>query len=534
MKSAKDVILQSRNIDYISNSLGKEQWILVSGHKTMNDADAGFWCGFVDKNSIDIVFNDYSWDMSPSGSGFPGFEGGFSGYTYQRCSLEKGLEPLLFYREFYGVEDNYVEISQEFILLNNLRFDYKSKSYWAMYESGESEEAVRYINGTSLEIKPKFLYRYAAAKQLAVIFYFDIRTEYKGKLSDYGVEEFSDDYRSENLYYGFWGHDMGFPDIACSVLMGKKIVMPGPIESCGIWPFEPERKYEDYIIGADEYGNEITFTSNPNKLANYFGANPGAPMYLTPVFFKKEVLQKYLLKPELYEVREGYLECKNLWSVEIDNHHKNCVAVYLGDLGRDLPESEQRYWKSFNIVGEEPLSVEAFHKDFLNMSVESSMVDHRFKNNYQLLSKEWNKKFKWEFFLPLSAADSYNLTQIRIPIVDSQPEFDQLVLSLVKVLIDSINEKALQKEIETEQSVKGISKLEVWFQNKNLEGYQEHIQFLRDLQELRSTGTGHRKGKTYNKVSHKFGLDSDSFINVFESILNKANNFLLYMLDLTK
>lgn len=369
---------------------------------------------------------------------------------------------------------------------------------------------------------------------MAILLYFNIRTEYAGKLADYGVEEINENHRSNNLYYGLWSGDLSCPNLAFSVLMGKKVIMPGPVEKCGIWPFEPKRKYEEFIIGSDEYGNAITYTSDPDKLANYIGTNPGAPSYLTPVFFKKEVLQKYMSKPELYDVREGYLGCQSLWSIEIDNYHKNCVSVYLGDLGRDLPECEQVYWKSFNIIGEEPLSTESFQRDFLNMAVESSMADHRFRKYYRILKNEWKRKYGWEFYLSLSEEDEYNLTQIRIPLVDSQPEFDQLVLSLVKILIDSINEKEIQKRIGSDQSLKGISKLEGWFRFMSAEGYQKHIQFLRDLQELRSTGTGHRKGKAYNKISREFGLDTKSFIDVFEEILNRANDFLIYMINMTK
>ena len=76
--------------------------------------------------------------------------------------------------------------------------------------------------------------------------------------------------------------------------------------------------------------------------------------------------------------------------------------------------------------------------------------------------------------------------------MDAQPEFDSLILSLVKVLIDSINEKELK--IESEKDIKGIGKLEKWFQKQGYTDYEKHIKFLRDLQRLRSTGTGHRKG----------------------------------------
>ena len=85
-------------------------------------------------------------------------------------------------------------------------------------------------------------------------------------------------------------------------------------------------------------------TSDPAKLSNYFGANPEAPHYLTPVFFKKEVLQRYLSHPDRYSVEDGYLRCQSLWGMAIDNHHKDYVSAYLGDLGRDLPEAEQNHW----------------------------------------------------------------------------------------------------------------------------------------------------------------------------------------------
>ena len=49
--------------------------------------------------------------------------------------------------------------------------------------------------------------------------------------------------------------------------------------------------------------------------------------------------------------------------------------------------------------------------------------------------------------------------------------------------------------LEDEDSQKGISKLEKWLKKTDCKGYEIHIRFLRDLQELRSTGTGHRKGK---------------------------------------
>lgn len=133
--------------------------------------------------------------------------------------------------------------------------------------------------------------------------------------------------------------------------------------------------------------------------------------------------------------------------------------------------------------------------------------------------------------MPLSRDDQYNLTQIRIPLGDSQPEFDQLVLALVKVLIDSLNEKELIVAGNDNANIKGISKLEKWIQTNKGSGYEEHIMFLRDLYKLRSTGSGHRKGKEYDKISNKFSLSERSKKDSFETILQKSNNFLKYLED---
>lgn len=530
MKNKKDILLQTKNVEYIKNSFGKEQWVQVSGHRDMNGANAGFWCGLVSLDHVNDIYSDVGWDISADRQGVPGFEGNSNGYQYKTNLLIDGFESILYYREFYGIANDYIEISQEFILLNNLRYDERSKSYWAMYDNGESEEAVKYIDDTTIQIKMKFLRNYAAAKQMAIILFFDIRTESNEESIDYELDNFNLTYNDNGIFYGLWGgKEDSHKKRTYSVLMGKKVIMPSPIEECGYWPYEKEEKYEDYIIGIDDNGKEIFSTCDPDKLNNYFDSNPSAPMYLTPVFFKREVLQKYINKPELYEIKDGYLNCRSLWGIEIDNHHKDCVVAYLGDLGRDLPESERGYWKSFNIVGDKGLSETSFLRDFCNMFTESNMEDHKFQYEYSSLSKKWKDKYGWDIYLPLSYEDKYNLTQIRIPISNSQLEFDQLVLSLVKVLIDSLNEKEFVVHSDTENVIGSINKLENWLKSKEAEGYEEHINFLRDLQSLRSTGTGHRKGEKYDKISNTFGLREKNKIDVFEEILKKANAFLKYM-----
>ena len=116
-----------------------------------------------------------------------------------------------------------------------------------------------------------------------------------------------------------------------------------------------------------------------------------------------------------------------LWQLQIDNHHKDCVIAYLGDLGKNLPESERLYWKSYNIDSDEKLSRVTFERDFMCLPSESNMIDHKFQRDYAKVIDYWNEKYGWSIFLPLTEQDEYNLSQIRIPLTNSQPEFDMLV-----------------------------------------------------------------------------------------------------------
>ena len=81
-------------------------------------------------------------------------------------------------------------------------------------------------------------------------------------------------------------------------MLGKCGVPPIPgyhLSDRGRFPIE--EVHEDFVIGFDNDGRELTFTSDEERLSNYFGKNPNAPNYLTPVYFSPEVLNKYYGDP---------------------------------------------------------------------------------------------------------------------------------------------------------------------------------------------------------------------------------------------
>lgn len=219
-----------------------------------------------------------------------------------------------------------------------------------------------------------------------------------------------------------------------------------------------------------------------------------------------------------------------LWGVAIDNHNKEYISAYLGDLGRDLPKCEQTHWKNYNILIEGKLSSVKVKRDFLAMFAAPDVIDLKFKLAYTQLSELWEASYRWPIFRKLSQEDEHNFTNIILPIFDTQSEFDGLIASLTKVLIDSINESELTKLIQEGNDIKGsIAKLERWFLDIGVMDYETHIEFLRNLQSLRSSSTAHLKGKNFNKVASKFSIGEKKFIDVFEDILIRSIEVLVYL-----
>lgn len=136
----------------------------------------------------------------------------------------------------------------------------------------------------------------------------------------------------------------------------------------------------------------------------------------------------------------------------------------------------------------------------------------------------------WPLLLTLSPGDAHLLNTVRIPVTNSQPELDEQIGCLAKLLVDSINEKELAARAGVlEEGAKGIRKLDGFLENTKFPQRQNFIQLLRDLQTLRSTGSAHRKGSAYEKISAKLGIDPTKKADVVRRLLGEATEGLYSM-----
>jgi hypothetical protein len=300
--------------------------------------------------------DDDSWDLR-IGASAPGFmvehTSDAEKVTFMPGVREDELNRFVNRQYFDGVFPATTELCEEFRFLHNLFFDAKAQTYLKVLDHGGTDIAAR-PTPLGLEVKTRYLRQYLAAKGAAGVICFDFVRFSPLALDQIPVEKRDMTVLSSTSRYSLHVRESEFGRMGTfSRLLGKHIIWPPPREGCGLWPFDDdtEQHYPQFIIGEGADG-VVKATCNPDELGNLFGKNPGAPQYLTPVHFKRSVLEKYYNNPKLYSVSDGLVSCASLWTLRIDNHHSDRVVVFLGDLGEYLPEAERDHWRAANIPPE--------------------------------------------------------------------------------------------------------------------------------------------------------------------------------------
>lgn len=486
---------------------------------------------------IPSLLKKSEWDFHVDDGGpsiWTHYEGGqVTKVVYCPFGNEEGIEPLVIWRSFHGIRESFPELSQEFRLYHNLYPEPSRKRFIHIDSDGNESDAVRY--GTDfLEIRTDLLLRFCTVKQIALATFVDSHRYASQTPLELGLAEARSQISNANSIYSvsIAADQFALADKTRTIgaLMGKKFYLPPPMPSDDRSDDKTET-HQEFVIGTDAQGRPLKHTCDPDKLANYFGKNPQAPHYLTPVFFRPEVLAKYYADPQKYTVEDGYLRCGGLWGLQMDNDHNDYVAVFLGDLGRDLSEAERNYWLSFNIPPDgRRLSKTNFQRSFMAVPTNPERRDLVFKNDYARFRDDFVLAAGWDLFLPLHQDDEHFFTQLRTLAKDNQLEFDSQLLALTKLLVDSLNESEITQRVPTlSPNDRGITKLEKLFSARGFVAYEAHIKFLRGLQNLRSASAAHRKGTNYEKLLEEFQMDDVGQQKTFATLLDNSIKFIEYL-----
>lgn len=502
-------------VNYVENELGKEKWIPLYKNLDIDDKtiDGSLYSCLAPIEGQKYM-DSYGWDLS-YGGGCPSIILCGDDVSYEQHTSK--FLPLVYVRNFIGINKKYNEMLQELVLYLELYNDTENSKYIVDDGNGKQIDVIRYSK-TEITIRPSFLKAFMAVKQMNLLLFFESTFHFN---ENFDKEEII---KKENIRYDKYSgssYVKGYQNF--TRIVGKKLFKCKELTVENASPFSLEEEYEDFIIEGDEH-DPISHSCNPSLLANNFGGNPDAPHFLTQVFFSKDVLQKYYNASTEYEVSDSTIYKIGYWHLKVDNNSKDHVCVFLGDLGRNLPNSEQKYWKCFNIGAEnKEMSKTYYERSMLGQWSNPQSPDLVFKGIFERFQNEWFEKLGWYLFLPLTDSDKHCFNTLHSLTKNEQSEFDSQVLSLVKITIDSINVKGIKAVMPSDENG-SIKLFSAFLKSKEIDF--DAASLLGGLQGVRSSGVAHRRGSRYEKTIERLDIDDSDLITAFDKILDQMTELI--------
>ena len=261
-----DYVIQKENQMWLKDSLGTENMIPVFGNFLDSKYDIFIQSIILPVSDIDRYMEKDTYDFGECIPGVTIFGGNED--KYLSWGNNEGLEPLVISRKFDGLQDHYLEIVQEFVLLFNLSNTDDRHIYIDL--NNRNERVVEIDNGV-VSFNKIYLKTYLALKEKALLIHIDSRCI---NLVDENINVEDYTYRSDDNHVFYTvkaGYGNGFSgEIPYSQLFGKKIVMGCDKSKCNVWPYNQEHEYINFAIGLDEDGKAIEYSCDPNGLRNFF------------------------------------------------------------------------------------------------------------------------------------------------------------------------------------------------------------------------------------------------------------------------
>lgn len=554
MLQKKDFPICEEYIDLINKGFNAGGWMTLFH-------DRGIYAVMVDDDRLQVEEQCDNWavNWATNRPSF-GYDDGGTVVDDYKPWPEEGVYPIVITQEtncYYAFNARLID---ELVLFYNLHAVYRVDGTIEYYLIDENSDDVLVAKSSSeyFIIKTDYIKEFIAIKKLHLLIQFDEVVYSSKSLAEQGLKQTTAKlYNDKDVVLSYALQDAAFSDDhkSCAVIRGKFAIHPDVKNIKRLWDYE-ERKYESFIIGADSEGNEIESTCEERLLPPFTSTPPSIAYQLSLVFFEDKVLEKYYKDSRKYSVRDGSVEGPNWFAHLDDDHDDGYVVMVLKDLGH-LPYKEQLHWKKYNVAPPKGISMSdtTWKRWFAGEPCDPSHAsDIVFKSFYHQLNKTWKEKFGFALFLPLAPGDQHffdgihNMTEL-----NNDGDLDEFVLSITKVVIDSLNESGIakllddssvaiqkylkQKNIATGK-VKdlsgGLNRLEALFLQNEING-RKFMTLLRKIQALRSAVSAHRKKmELKNKdlaLYAWFGYDKNPHKDVINTILNMLNLQMQWMMD---
>lgn len=280
---------------------------------------------------------------------------------------------------------------------------------------------------------------------------------------------------------------------------------------------EENNRYASFYI-EDIHKNVIEQSCNPELLNNVcVNDKPDAPFDISPVYFSRNVLVKYLNDPAKYAVSDGEIYFKEEgFYLRVDTDLPEWVAVLLIDFSY-LDYNEQLYWRAFNISPvDKHISPAAYRRWFEGDFAESIAPDTLLIQKYTSFYSIWCKNVGWDLFRVNPEDKSSDLFSLHVlSSRDNKKEFYEQILLITRIFVDSLNVKHFPKFPNKEENG-SINRFSAYLNQLPFQVYGI-TEFLRNIQRLRSTASAH-PGTIEPKVVEFFKIGHYSYGDILASI----------------
>lgn len=345
------------------------------------------------------------------------------------------------------------------------------------------------------------------------------------KIQHEPFDRVDDDYRSEWAHFDFHVmHERSMGDRpAFSRLLGQHALTP--LRNSRLPRFEDRKQdseYPEFIYALDsETGKPLMHVADPDQLGTYFDKDGSRLHYLTPIYFKREVLQPYAAEPGRYRLSQTRLSCLDVWGVQISFNSAGLVEVYLGDLGRDLPADEWSHWLAYNVPPEGEMDEGRFRRDFLNQWASSPDPMLELRNALNDAIRASANLLDGPIWRELDRDLSSQLESLIGPMSTDPASFAQPILTLSKALVDSIDPAVLRPEVATEPGDQSLRLLQKYMDKLGDES--DVTSALRGLQALRSRGgIAHIRNSQSDRALVAMGIEGLNPLDAFNEVAQQV------------
>jgi hypothetical protein len=178
------------------------------------------------------------------------------------------------------------------------------------------------------------------------------------------------------------------------------------------------------------------------------------------------------------------------------------------------------------------MSESTFRRSFLAQFAETENPEHQFKNSYLAIQRDWIERWGWGLYRTAEGSDAELIQRVRIPLNDTDTEFEGQLLNLAKLLVDLLNEASIAAALPPLKDEKGISKLKRFLEVNGYPHVDRDVALLRRIQNLRSRIAAHTSGSSGQAflAEELDGLSKRDFI---EKLMREATQMFADLSALT-